>query len=137
MWKSLAVALALAGALALVPQPAGGAQATYAQLMTALKNGSSEADKFRGMMAGLTAAEFHLVNVQTLLSGNDRAAYQSALKKGATEIADLHETLTHTTLTGDDGIVELLSTMLKKQSLLVAQVVAVHVDGNQITLFYQ
>lgn len=137
MWKSLAVALALAGALALVPQPAGGEQTSYAQLMAALKNGPSETDKFRGMMSALTAAEFHVVNVQSLLAGNDGAAYQSALKKSASEIADLRETLSHTTLTGDDGIVELLSTLLKKQSVVVAQVVAVHVDGNQVTLFYQ
>ena len=137
MLKSLAVALALAGALALVPQAARGAQATYAQLITSLKNCSSEADKFRGMMAGLTAAEFHVVNVQTLLAGNDQSAYESALKKETSEIADLRETLSHTTLTSDDGIVELLSTMLKKDSITVAQVVALHVDGNQITLFYQ
>jgi hypothetical protein len=137
MWKSLAVALVLATALALVPAPAGGAQATFGQLMAALKNAASEANKFRGMMANLTAAEFHLVRVQTLLPGNDQAAYQSALKKCASDISDLHETLTHTTLIGDDNIVVLLSTMLKKQGLVVNQVVAVHVDNGDITLFYE
>ncbi|HEY8314924.1 MAG TPA: hypothetical protein VIG51_12255 [Candidatus Baltobacteraceae bacterium] len=138
MWKrSLAVTIALAAVLTGWPQPARGAVASYGELMSALKNAPSEATKFRAMMGDLNASEFHLVNISGLMAGGNRTAYQSAVKKDQSDIADLRETLAHTTLTGTDGLVILLSTMLKQSSLTVNQVVAVHVDAGDVTLFYQ
>ncbi|HEY8298557.1 MAG TPA: hypothetical protein VIG32_11120 [Candidatus Baltobacteraceae bacterium] len=136
--RSIAITLVFAGLLAGWPTPAAGSGPSYGELMSALKNGPSEAEKFRAMMGNLTAGEFHLTNVTGLLAGNaDQTAFTTALKKDAGDIADLRETLAHTTLTGSDGIVEMLATLLKGQDLTVGRIVAVDVQGAQITLFYQ
>lgn len=138
MWKShFMAALALAGLLAgALAAPAGAAAATYGELMSALKNAPAEAATFRGMMGNLTSGQFQFTDVQTLLGG-DRSAFEREVRKDASHIASLRETLAHTTLIGSDGIVTLLSTLMKQQGLSIDRVVAVHVSGAQITLFYQ
>jgi hypothetical protein len=124
-------------ALTLVPAPlfaAGGS----GELIAAVKNVSSQADKFRGMMSNLSASQFHVVNVRNVLSSADEAAFKSSLRKNATDISDLRDTLTHTTVTGDDGVVVPLRKVLLSKNITIDQVVGVYVGGDgQITLFYQ
>ena len=109
-----------------------------ADLIAAVKNVSTQADKFRSMMSNLNASQFHLVNVQSVMSSSDEAAYQSSIKKNASGIADLRDTLTHTTVTGDDGVVVQLRKVLQAKNVTIDQIMGVYVGGDgQITLFYQ
>jgi hypothetical protein len=72
------------------------------------------------------------------MSDAQNAAYQSALHKNASTIADLRDTLNHTTVTGDDGVLITLKKVLLKQNVSIDRVIGVYVGGdNQITLFYQ
>lgn len=108
------------------------------QLMNAVANVSTQADKLRSMMSNLTASQFHLVNARSVLGESEEAAFKSSLRKNATDISDLRETLTHTTVTGDDGVVVPLRKVLLTKNVLVDQVIGVYVAGDgQITLFYQ
>jgi hypothetical protein len=135
--RPVAVFSTLLLALALVPGPiyaAGGS----GEVIAAVRNVSSQADKLRGMMSNLSASQFHLVNVKTVLSSGDEAAFKTSLKKNATDISDLRDTLTHTTVTGDDGVVVPLRKVLLTKNVVIDQVVGVYVGGDgQITLFYQ
>src|SRR5690242_13324439 len=94
--------LLLAFALA-VPIAAAGAGS--GELIAAVKNVSTQADKLRSMMSNLNANQFHLVNAHNVLTAGDEAAFKSSLKKSSGDISDLRDTLTHTTVTGDDGVV--------------------------------
>lgn len=126
--------LALSCAFALPARAAGGG----ADLLAAVKNVSGESDKFRSMMSNISANQIHLVNAQSVTSGTEAAAYKSALKKSASDIADLRDTLNHTTVTGTDGVLITLRKLLLKQNVSVDQIIGVHVGGDgQITLFYQ
>jgi hypothetical protein len=135
--RPVAVFSTLLLALALAPGPlyaAGGS----GEVIAAVRNVSSQADKLRGMMSNLSASQFHLVNVKTVLSSGDEAAFKTSLKKNATDISDLRDTLTHTTVTGDDGVVVPLRKVLLTKNVVIDQVVGVYVGGDgQITLFYQ
>lgn len=122
-----------AGLLTAPAHAAGGTS----DLLAAVKNVSSESDKFRSMMSNINASQIHVVNVQSVMSPSDEAAYKKALRKNASDIADLRDTLGHTTVTGSDGVLVTLTKLLAKQSIMVDQVVAVYVSGDQITLFYQ
>lgn len=126
--------LVLAGTFAPPAQAAG----STSNLLAAVKNVSGESDKFRSMMSNISAAQIHLVNVQSAMSASEEAAYKTALKKNASDIADLRDTLNHTTVTGSDGVLITLKRLLLKQNVDIDQIVAVHVDSaGQITLFYQ
>jgi hypothetical protein len=108
------------------------------ELIAAVKNVSSQADKLRSMMSNLNASQFHVVNVRNVLSSSDEAAFKSSVKKNASDISDLRDTLTHTTVTGDDGVVVPLRKVLLGKNITIDQVVGVYVGGDgQITLFYQ
>jgi hypothetical protein len=108
------------------------------ELIAAVKNVSSQADKLRSMMSNLNASQFHVVNVRNVLSSGDEAAFKSSVKKNASDISDLRDTLTHTTVTGDDGVVVPLRKVLLGKNITIDQVVGVYVGGDgQITLFYQ
>jgi hypothetical protein len=108
------------------------------ELIAAVKNVSSQADKFRGMMSNLNASQFHVVNVRNVLSAGDEAAFRASIKKNAGDISDLRDTLTHTTVTGDDGVVVPLRKVLLSKNITIDQVVGVYIGGDgQITLFYQ
>jgi hypothetical protein len=135
--RHVAVLSTLLLALALVPGPifaAGGS----GEVIAAVKNVSSQADKFRGLMSNLSAGQFHLVNVRNVLSSGDEAAFKASIRKNATDISDLRDTLTHTTVTGDDGVVVPLRKVLLGKNVSIDQVVGVYVGGDgQITLFYQ
>lgn len=125
-------------ALALVPAAPVLAAGGSVELIAAVKNVSSQADKFRGMMSNLNASQFHVVNVRNVLSAGDEAAYKASVKKNATDISDLRDTLTHTTVTGEDGVVVPLRKVLLGKNVTIDQVVGVYVGGDgQITLFYQ
>jgi hypothetical protein len=108
------------------------------QLMNAVANVSTQADKFRSMMANLSANQFHLVNARSVLGTSEEPLFRASLKKNASDISDLRYTLTHTTITGDDGVLVPLRKVLQQKNVLVDQVIGVYVGADgQITLFYQ
>lgn len=127
--------LLLLVALACAPAQAAGSSS---DLMSAVKNVSSETDKYRSLMANFTAGEFHFVSAQSVLTPSERAAYEAALSKNKSAIADLQYTLDHTTLTGSDGVITTLARLMKAQNLTIDQVVGVYVGPNgAVTLFYR
>lgn len=108
------------------------------ELIAAVKNVSTQADKLRSMMSNLNANQFHVVNARSVLSASDEAAFKTSVKKNATDISDLRDTLTHTTVTGEDGVVVPLRRVLQSKNVSIDQVIGVYVGGDgQITLFYQ
>lgn len=124
---------ALAGAFALPAHAAGGTS----DLLAAVQNVSGESNKFRSMMSDITASQIHLVNAESV-SESQQAAYKTALRKNASEIADLRDTLNHTTITGSDGVLMTLRKLLLQQNIAIDQVIGVYVGSdNQITLFYR
>lgn len=124
---------ALAGMIALPAHAAGGTS----DLLAAVNNVSSEANKFRSMMANLNASQIHMVSVESL-TATQESAYKKALHKNASDISDLRDTLNHTTVTGSDGVLITLRNLLLKQNITIDQINAVHVGGDgQVTLFYQ
>ncbi len=137
--RRIAVFSTLLLALALVFVPARAVAAGGSgELIAAVKNVSSQADKLRAMMSNLSASQFHVVNVRNVLSSDDEAAFKTSVKKNATDINDLRDTLTHTTVTGDDGVVVPLRKVLLTKNVTIDEVVGVYVGGDgQITLFYQ
>lgn len=123
-----------AGALA---QPAHAAGST-SDLLAAVKNVSGESDKFRSMMSNINASQIHLVNARSVMSATDDTAYRSALRKNASDISDLRETLNHTTVTGNDGVLITLRKLLLRQNITIDEIIGVYVGSDeQITLFYQ
>ena len=124
----------LAGVFALPAHAAGGTS----DLLAAVKNVSSESDKFRSMMSNINANQIHVVNAQSVMSTSEETAYRSALRKNASDISDLRDTLNHTTVTGSDGVLITLPRLLKRQNITIDQVIGVYIGGGgQITLFYQ
>ena len=111
--------------------------ASSSELVTAVKNVAAQTDKLRSMMADLTQNEFQVVDASTVLASSDEAAFRAALKKNASDIADMRDTLTHTTLTGSDGVVMPLAKLLQGQNVKISQVVGIYIAGTQITIFYQ
>ena len=111
--------------------------ASSSELVTAVKNVAAQTDKLRSMMADLTQNEFQVVDASTVLASSDEAAFKAALKKNASDIADMRDTLTHTTLTGSDGVVMPLAKLLQGQNVKISQVVGIYISGTQITIFYQ
>jgi hypothetical protein len=94
--------------------------------------------KFRSLMANLTQTQFHLVNAQSLLAPGDGNALRNALRKHAADIDSLRESLTHTTMTGNDGSITTLKKVLAAQNVTIDQVIGVSVDSSgAITLYYQ
>lgn len=123
----------LAGAFAQPAHAAGGTS----DLLAAVNNVSGESDKFRSMMSNINASQIHVVNVQSVMSATDENAYKKALKKNASGISDLRDTLNHTTVTGSDGVLITLRRLLQRQNVTIEQINGVYVgsDGT-ITLFY-
>ena len=111
--------------------------ADSSELVAAVKTVGAQTDKLRAMMADLSQNQFQVVSVQSVLSPADEPAFRAAVQKNAADIADMRETLTHTTLTGNDGVVMPLSKLLQAQDVKINQVVGVYVGGGRITLFYQ
>jgi hypothetical protein len=131
---ALSILMFVLAGTALSARAAGGTT----DLLAAVRNVSSESDKFRSMMANINANQIHLVNVQSVMSSGDEAAYRSALKKNASDISDLRDTLNHTTVTGTDGVLITLRKLLLQKNVTIDQVTGVYVGGDgQITLFYQ
>ena len=108
--------------------------ASSGELLSAIKTLPAQTDKLRGMMADLNESQFKLVDVSALA---DDEAVRAALKKGAADVADMRDTLTHTTLTGNDGVVTSVARLLGAKDLKISQVVAISVTGSQVTLYYQ
>ncbi|HET9096225.1 MAG TPA: hypothetical protein VFN37_06160 [Candidatus Baltobacteraceae bacterium] len=124
----------LTGAFALPAHAAGGTS----DLLAAVKNVSSESDKFRSMMGDLNASQIHLVNAQSVMSDGQKTAYDTAVHKNASEISDLRDTLNHTTVTGSDGVLITLRKLLLRQNVTIDQITGVYIGGDgQVTLFYQ
>jgi hypothetical protein len=72
------------------------------------------------------------------MSESQQNEYRKALHKNASDIADLRDTLNHTTVTGNDGVLITLRNLLKKQNITIDQINGVHIDSaGQITLFVQ
>ena len=132
---ALSVLMLLSAGVRALPAHAAG---STSDLLAAVKNVSSESDKFRSLMSGINASQIHLVNAQSVMSDSQKSAYQAAMHKNASDIADLRDTLNHTTVTGDDGVLITLKRLLLKQNITIDQIIGVHIGGdNQITLFYQ
>jgi hypothetical protein len=126
--------LALTGVFASPVYAAG----TNPDLLAAVKNVSGQSTKFRSMMSNLTESQIHVVSTQSVMSSSQESAFKMALKRNASDIADLRDTLNHTTLTGSDGVLVTLRKVLQRQNISIDQVVGVYVgDDGQITLFYQ
>lgn len=124
----------LAGAFAQPAQAAG----NTSDLLAAVRNVSSQSDKFRSRMSNINAGQLHLVNVESVMSASDESAYKSAIRKNASDIADLRDTLNSTTVTGTDGVLITLRKLLMRQNITIDQITGVYVAGDgQITLFYQ
>lgn len=124
----------LAGTFVLPALAAGGTS----DLLAAVKNVSSESDKFRSMMANINASQIHLVNASSVMSQGQKSAYDAAVRKNASSISDLRDTLNHTTVTGSDGVLITLRKLLMRQNIAIEQITGVYVGGdNQITLVYQ
>lgn len=132
---SLSSAIFLAALVVVAAAPA--AAATSSELVNAVKTVSAQTDKLRSMMADLSQSQFQIVSVASVLSSGDEAAFKEALKKNSADIADMRDTLTHTTLTGSDGVVTSVAKLLQAQNLKIGQVVAIYVSNSQVTLFYQ
>ncbi len=130
--SSVLFAASLTGALVLPAYAAGSGE-----LVTAVKNVAAQTDKLRSMMADLSQSQFEIVDVQSVLSPGDEAAFKAAMKKNASDISDMRDTLTHTTLTGSDDVIMPLSKLLLAKNVTISQVVAIYVSGQQITIFYQ
>lgn len=134
--RHFAAALALLCLLAAFPFAAKGADSS--QLLVAMRTLPAQADKFRSMMSNLNASQFRLVSVQSAMSAGDEAQFKASMKKNAGDLADLRETLNHTTVTGVDGVVVPLKKVLLAQNVAIEQIVGVYVAGDgKITLFYQ
>jgi|GEM_PF-3334394 len=118
--------------------PAARAAGGASDLLAAVTNVSNESTKFRSMMANLNADQFHLVSVQSVMTPAQETAYKNALRKNASEIADLRDTLNHTTVTGTDGVLTTLRKVLLQHNVTIDQITGLYVSGDgQITLFYQ
>ena len=122
----------LCGAFA-TPAPAAGSS----ELLNAVKTIAAQTDKLRSMMANLNQSQFKLVDVQSVLSSGDDTAFRAAMRKNAADIADMRDTLTHTTMTGNDGVIMSAAKLLQAQNVKIGQVVAISVVGSEITVFYQ
>ncbi len=132
-----ALSILMFGLAATHALPARAAGST-SDLLAAVRNVSGESDKFRSMMANINANQIHLVTVQSAMSSNDESAYKSALRKNASDISDLRDTLNHTTVTGSDGVLITLRKLLMQKNVTIDQVTGVYVGSDgQITLFYQ
>lgn len=134
--RHLAIIVSLLALFAASATPVKASDST--QLLTALKAMPAQADKFRAMMSNLNASQFHLVNASGVMDSADGSAYKLSLKKDASALADLRDTLSHTTVTGMDGVITPLRKVLQNKSVTIDQVIGVFVGGDgQITLFYQ
>ncbi|HEV3152262.1 MAG TPA: hypothetical protein VGZ02_00500 [Candidatus Baltobacteraceae bacterium] len=111
--------------------------ASSEELLNAVKTVAAQTDKLRSMMADLNQSQFKIVDVATVLSSSDESAFRAALKKNASDIADMRDTLNHTTMTGNDGVVMSAAKLLQGQEVKISQVVAISVSGNSITIYYQ
>ncbi len=101
-----------------------------ADLAVAVKNMPAQSDKFRSLMSNLNATQFRFVNV----AGEVDSA---TLRKNASAIADLRDTLGHATLVDNEGIVVPLRKVLQSKNVTIDQIVGIYVGGGEITLFYQ
>jgi hypothetical protein len=127
--RHLAIVLPLLALLCVAAPPARASDSS--QLVTALKAMPAQADKFRSMMSDLNASQFHLVNAAGMASAGE-------LKKNASQISDLRDTLSHTTVTGADGVVVPLRKVLSGKNVSIDQVIGIFVGSDgQITLYYQ
>jgi hypothetical protein len=61
----------------------------------------------------------------------------ATLRKNASAIADLRDTLGHATLVDSQGITVSLRKVLLGKNLTIDHIVGIYVSGSQITLFYQ
>ena len=129
----MAIRCALALAAMLLPAALfslSASAASSADLAAAIKNMPAQSDKFRSLMSNLSVSQFHFVSA----AGQVDAA---TLHKNAAAIADLRDTLSHATLTDDQGTVTTLRKVLVSKNLTIDQIVGIYVGGTQITVFYQ
>ena len=101
-----------------------------ADFAAAVKNMPAQSDKFRSIMSNLSVAQFHFVNVGGEVD-------PATLRKNASAIADLRDTLGHATMLDNQGVVVPLRRVLQSKNLTIDQIVGISIGGTQITLFYQ
>src|SRR5436305_15321106 len=129
----MAIRCALALAAMLLPAAIFSLHASAAgsaDLTAAIKTMPAQSDKFRSLMSNLSISQFHFVSA----AGEVDAA---TLHKNATALADLRDTLSHATLTDNDGVVTTMRKVLLSKNLTSDQIVAIYVGGTQITVFYR
>lgn len=127
MRYSLALAAALLLAASFTSPVCAAGSADYT---AAFKNMPAQSDRFRSMMSNLSVTQFHFVNVAGQVDS-------ATIRKNASAIADLRDTLGHATLLDNQGVVVPLRKVLQGKNLTIDQIVGISVGGTQITLFYQ
>lgn len=101
--------------------------------LAAMKSIVAQTDKYRSMMANFSTSQFHLAQVPA----SESRAVAALVKKDASDVAGLRETLAATTMVNSQDIITSLPVFLKPNGVTVDRIVAVSVGGNgQITLFY-
>lgn len=118
---------------------APGLGASSGDLLNAVKTAAAQTDKLRSMMANLNQSQFKVVSVDSVLSSGDEAAFRTAMKKNAADLADMRDTLSHTTMTGNDGVIMSVAKLLDGQSppVKISQIAAMSIAGDEVTLYYQ
>ena len=113
--------------------------ASSGDLLNAVKTTAAQTDKLRSMMANLNQSQFKVVSVASVLSSGDEAAFRAEMKKNASDIADMRETLAHTTMTGNDGVIMSVAKFLDGENppVKISQVAAISIAGDSVTLYYQ
>ena len=142
--RTLLAALATAAVVAVaspsvshaqVPQTSKGEVAlkpSFSSLITAINATAAQNDKIKAMTE-VSAANVQLVNVEELLQGNDKAAFEAALTKNEADLTTLR-----TTLGANTGISGVLSANTPAP-LTTADVVATDVapDGKVVVYYWK
>ena len=123
-------AFAQAGAESAVDRPGIGT------LIPALDRTDGEVNELRSL-GRLALADLRLVRVASVLDGDDRATFESALARNRTQVDDLRKFLTTTDLqiVGADDVSMTLRDYLDDNDVGVSDVVAVNVTSATVTLF--
>jgi len=103
---------------------------SFSSLMSALNSAAAQNAKWTAMTTPITAENVQLVNAESLLQGNDVAAFKTALKTNEADVATLRKTL---------GANTALATILKGNApeLTADDVIATDVSADgKATVYY-
>ena len=109
-------------------------QANFGNLISALNNIAVEINELKALN-NLTIKDVQVVNVSTVLKGNNVQALNNALNRNETQILSLRNVLTNLL---NNNTITVLSDAFKNNKVDVGQVVAIDVlSGGDVTLFVQ